>query len=226
MQIQLAAESHVPCFQERVGTCQPGYMIPVRLPWRLRARPSATLHEIQVRPCLMKTGQTCVQNLNTSTVVLVNRKRGGVVGYFVIPTEARNLALRRDSQKTKPTLRLFAQAVLSVGAAVFLWNLRRSKPGQSSRLADGSDLQIVVRTDSKWNRSPPELGRSVRFSSVHRAGRRDALFHRAQPDARAQPADAAGAPQPPAAPERIASRQGKGEHTRRGWPRFVPKARS
>jgi hypothetical protein len=49
MQIQLAAESHVPCFQERVGTCQPGYMIPVRLPWRLRARPSATLHEIQVR---------------------------------------------------------------------------------------------------------------------------------------------------------------------------------
>ena len=51
MQIQLAAESHVPCFQERVGTCQPGYMIPVRLPWRLRARPSATLHEIQVRPC-------------------------------------------------------------------------------------------------------------------------------------------------------------------------------
>src|ERR1700758_2664386 len=50
MQIQLAAESHVPCFQERVGTSIPGYMIPDRLPWRLRARPSATLHEIQVRP--------------------------------------------------------------------------------------------------------------------------------------------------------------------------------
>ena len=46
MQIQLAAESHVPCFQERVGTSIPGYMIPDRLPWRLRARPSATLHEI------------------------------------------------------------------------------------------------------------------------------------------------------------------------------------
>ena len=44
------AESHVPCFQERVGTGHPGYMIPDRLPWRLRARPSATLHEIQVRP--------------------------------------------------------------------------------------------------------------------------------------------------------------------------------
>jgi len=49
MQIQLAAESHVPCFQERVGTGHPRYMIAVRLPWRLRARPSATLHEIQVR---------------------------------------------------------------------------------------------------------------------------------------------------------------------------------
>src|SRR5579863_4458633 len=43
------AESHVPCFQERVGTKHPGYMIPDRLPWRHRARPSATLHEIQVR---------------------------------------------------------------------------------------------------------------------------------------------------------------------------------
>jgi hypothetical protein len=48
MQLMLASESHVPRFQERVGTSQPGYMIPVRLPWRLRARPSATLHEIQV----------------------------------------------------------------------------------------------------------------------------------------------------------------------------------
>ena len=57
MQIQLAAESHVPCFQERVGTSIPGYMIPDRLPWRLRARPSATLHEIQVCP----EGQTCSQ---------------------------------------------------------------------------------------------------------------------------------------------------------------------
>src|SRR5271166_5324260 len=43
------SESHVPRFQERVGTSHPGYMIPNRLPWRLRARPSATLHEIQVR---------------------------------------------------------------------------------------------------------------------------------------------------------------------------------
>src|SRR5579871_4998460 len=49
------AESHVPCFQERVGTSHPGYMISDRLPWRLRARPSATLHEIQVCP----EGQTC-----------------------------------------------------------------------------------------------------------------------------------------------------------------------
>ena len=43
-------ESHVPCFQERVGTRHSGYMIQNRLPWRLRARPSATLHEIQVHP--------------------------------------------------------------------------------------------------------------------------------------------------------------------------------
>ncbi len=50
MQLQLAAESHVPCFQERVGTSIPGYMIPDRLPWRLRARPSATLHEIGSAP--------------------------------------------------------------------------------------------------------------------------------------------------------------------------------
>src|SRR5207302_6455313 len=49
MLVQLAAESHVPRFQERVGTVHLGYMIPDRLPWRLRARPSATLHEIQVR---------------------------------------------------------------------------------------------------------------------------------------------------------------------------------
>src|SRR6266700_582084 len=38
------AESHVPRFQERVGTSHLGYMIPNRMPWRLRARPSATLH--------------------------------------------------------------------------------------------------------------------------------------------------------------------------------------
>jgi hypothetical protein len=43
-------ESHVPCFQERVGTRHRGYMIPDRLPWRLRARPSATLHEIGSAP--------------------------------------------------------------------------------------------------------------------------------------------------------------------------------
>jgi hypothetical protein len=58
MPIQLAAESHVPCFQERVGTRHPGYMISDRLPWRLRARPSATLHEIQVR----SEERTCSQD--------------------------------------------------------------------------------------------------------------------------------------------------------------------
>jgi hypothetical protein len=41
-------ESHGPRYRARVGTCQLGYMIPFRLPWRPRARPSATLHEIPV----------------------------------------------------------------------------------------------------------------------------------------------------------------------------------
>jgi hypothetical protein len=54
-------ESHVPRFQERVGTKQLGYMIPVRLPWRRRARPSATLHEIQglLRRANLQLNPTC-----------------------------------------------------------------------------------------------------------------------------------------------------------------------
>src|SRR5215472_16017806 len=63
MQIQIAAESHVPCFQERGGTSIPGYMIPDRLPWRLRARPSATLHEIQVCPKKGKLVPSMLQNV-------------------------------------------------------------------------------------------------------------------------------------------------------------------
>jgi len=58
------AESHVPCFQERVGTSHPGYMIPDRLPWRLRARPSATLHEIQVH----SEERTCSRDDTNRTV--------------------------------------------------------------------------------------------------------------------------------------------------------------
>jgi len=48
MQIQIifASESHVPRFRAGVGTWRSEYMIPIRLPWRHRARPSATLHEI------------------------------------------------------------------------------------------------------------------------------------------------------------------------------------
>jgi len=68
MQLQLAAESHVPCFQERVGTSIPGYMIPDRLPWRPRARPSATLHEI---------GSTQRMNVRrTCSVIVQNRSVG------------------------------------------------------------------------------------------------------------------------------------------------------
>jgi hypothetical protein len=52
MQINLsfASESHVPRFRAGVGTWRSGYMIPIRLPWRHRARPSATLHEIPSLP--------------------------------------------------------------------------------------------------------------------------------------------------------------------------------
>src|SRR5580658_912313 len=49
IEMKLASESHVPRFRAGVGTWRSGYMIPIRLPWRLRARPSATLHEIQAR---------------------------------------------------------------------------------------------------------------------------------------------------------------------------------
>src|ERR1019366_10138982 len=55
IEMKLASESHVPRFRAGVGTWRSGYMIPIRLPWRHRARPSATLHEIQVCP----EGQTC-----------------------------------------------------------------------------------------------------------------------------------------------------------------------
>ena len=50
MEIRLASESHVPRFRAGVGTWRSGYMIQIRLPWRHRARPSATLHEIQSAP--------------------------------------------------------------------------------------------------------------------------------------------------------------------------------
>ena len=46
IKIRFASESHVPRFRAGVGTWRSGYMIPIRLPWRHRARPSATLHEI------------------------------------------------------------------------------------------------------------------------------------------------------------------------------------
>jgi len=51
-------ESHVPRYRARVDTSQPGYMIPIRLSWLRRARPSATLHEIQV--CSWE--QTCLDD--------------------------------------------------------------------------------------------------------------------------------------------------------------------
>ena len=50
IKMKLASESHVPRFRAGVGTWRSRYMIPIRLPWRHRARPSATLHEILSAP--------------------------------------------------------------------------------------------------------------------------------------------------------------------------------
>jgi len=65
IEMKLASESHVPRFRAGVGTWRSGYMIPIRLPWRHRARPSATLHEILV--CLER--QTCPNDATTQDVV-------------------------------------------------------------------------------------------------------------------------------------------------------------
>jgi hypothetical protein len=67
--MELASESHVPRFRAGVGTWRSGYMIPIRLPWRHRARPSATLHEIQACP----ERQTC---LHYPMIRIVIRQQG------------------------------------------------------------------------------------------------------------------------------------------------------
>ena len=72
MQVQLAAESHVSCFQERVGTSISGYMILDRLSWCPRARLLATLHEIQVRPTN--------ERQNELVPVMIQTERSGVKG--------------------------------------------------------------------------------------------------------------------------------------------------
>jgi hypothetical protein len=81
MQIKLsfASESHVPRFRAGVGTWRSGYMIPIRLPWRHRARPSATLHEIQPTP----KGKLVFTMLHVQ-VGLVNQKLG-YWATFILP---------------------------------------------------------------------------------------------------------------------------------------------
>ena len=65
IEMKLASESHVPRFRAGVGTWRSGYMIPIRLPWRHRARPSATLHEIQACP----EEQACPANGTTGNML-------------------------------------------------------------------------------------------------------------------------------------------------------------
>jgi hypothetical protein len=49
----------------RVGTWRSRYMIPIRLPWRLRARPSATLHEIQGQ---LRRANWCIHDKDSRAV--------------------------------------------------------------------------------------------------------------------------------------------------------------
>src|ERR1700722_13400692 len=86
MQIEtwFASESHVPRFRAGVGTWRSGYMIQIRLPWRLRARPSATLHEIQVYP----EGQTCLHNATQPSRVrqsIIRKRKPWVLSAVLIP---------------------------------------------------------------------------------------------------------------------------------------------
>ena len=92
IQIKFASESHVPRFRAGVGTWRSGYMIPIRLPWRHRARPSATLHEIPVCP----EGQTCPHNatrragVRQQEVVSPILRAADDSRPFVIPTRERS----------------------------------------------------------------------------------------------------------------------------------------
>jgi hypothetical protein len=107
------AESHVPCFQERVGTGHPGYMIPDRLPWRLRARPSATLHEIQVRPtnerqselvpAMIQTERSAVKSEHAAKRVKIKRLKRGVPHARGVPHISpllRDVGMRDDGWRT------------------------------------------------------------------------------------------------------------------------------
>src|SRR5271168_1176679 len=73
IEMKLASESHVPRFRAGVGTWRSGYMIQIRLPWRHRARPSATLHEIQACP----EGQTCLYDATRA----IPLRQPGIMGH-------------------------------------------------------------------------------------------------------------------------------------------------
>ena len=96
------SESHVPCFQERVGTKHPGYMIPDRLPWRHRARPSATLHEIQVHFPINIEEWTCSDNATKCRARRQGETRSGVLAgllarsYWVMKRKQRPLGKTRN----------------------------------------------------------------------------------------------------------------------------------
>src|SRR5580658_6739198 len=115
IEMKLASESHVPRFRAGVGTWRSGYMIPIRLPWRHRARPSATLHEILV--CLER--QTCPNDATTRDVVrqpaILSRQQAGMIGLLAAVAEHHFTGLRtrgKWSAAHRKTLSSWAEVVV------------------------------------------------------------------------------------------------------------------
>jgi hypothetical protein len=96
--MKLASESHVPRFRAGVGTWRSGYMIPIRLPWRHRARPSATLHEIPVCP----ERQTC---LHDATHLKVLRQELFLYSCTLVPLLYRLYRLYRSMFRFWPEIK-------------------------------------------------------------------------------------------------------------------------
>jgi hypothetical protein len=124
----------------------PGYMIPDRLPWRHRARPSATLHEIQVRP----EGRTCSHD-----VTKCRRPRQGETG-------CRGLAHLRTTYKAAPPFVIFERWAPRTMASGDFSHCHLSFPGFVHQDRSTSALRVVAKT------APWPLLRFEHQSTLHR----------------------------------------------------------
>jgi hypothetical protein len=113
IKMKLASESHVPRFRAGVGTWRSGYMIPIRLPWRHRARPSATLHEILSAPkgklvSTMLHGRVGGVKSELTRAVRSNER----LQTIVIPTRERSetggICCLREGPQTRPIISTLA----------------------------------------------------------------------------------------------------------------------